>query len=76
VHRPTPALIGVRAVEFGVLGGRLDTPVYDRARLLQGHRIVGPALVQEYASTTVLPPGDMLVVDAMGNLDITIEVRP
>lgn len=73
---PDAALIGVRAVEFGVLGGRLDTPVYDRARLRQGHRIVGPALVQEYASTTVLPPGDLLVVDAMGNLDITIEVRP
>jgi N-methylhydantoinase A len=73
---PDAALIAVRAVEFGVLGGRLDTPVYDRARLRQGHRIVGPALIQEYASTTVLPPGDTLVVDAMGNLDITIEVRP
>jgi N-methylhydantoinase A len=70
------ALIAVRAVEFGVLGGRLDTPIYDRSRLQGGHRIVGPALIQEYASTTVLPPGDTLVVDAMGNLDITIEVRP
>jgi N-methylhydantoinase A len=70
------ALIGVRAVEFGVLGGRLETPVYDRARLQRGHRIVGPALIQEYASTTVLPSGDTLVVDAMGNLDITIEVNP
>jgi N-methylhydantoinase A len=37
---------------------------------------VGPALIQEYASTTVLLPGDSLVVDGMGNLDITIEVRP
>ena len=70
------ALITVRAVEFGVLGGRLETPIYDRARLRGGHRVVGPALIQEYASTTVLPPGDTLVVDAMGNLDITIEVRP
>ena len=70
------ALIGVRAVEFGVMGGRLETPLYDRARLLRGHRVVGPALIQEYASTTVLLPGDSLVVDGMGNLDITIEVRP
>ena len=68
------ALIGVRPVEFGVLGGRLDTPIYDRARLLAGHRIAGPALVQEYASTTVLPPGDQLEVDAIGNLIISIEV--
>jgi N-methylhydantoinase A len=70
------ALIGVRAVEFGVMGGRLETPLYDRARLLRGHRVVGPALIQEYASATVLLPGDSLVVDRMGNLDITIEVRP
>jgi N-methylhydantoinase A len=67
------ALIGVRPVEFGVLGGRLDTPIYDRARLLSGHRIAGPALIQEYASITVLPPGDRLVVDRLGNLDISIE---
>lgn len=69
------AMIGVRVVEFGVLGGRLDTPIYDRARLKSGHRIVGPALIQEYASITVLPPGDRLVIDRVGNLDITIEVR-
>jgi N-methylhydantoinase A len=54
----------------------LETPLYDRARLLRGHRVAGPALIQEYASTTVLLPGDSLVVDGMGNLDITIEVRP
>ena len=68
------ALISVRPVEFGVLGGCLETPIYDRARLLAGHRIAGPALVQEYASTTVLPPGDQLEVDAIGNLIISIEV--
>ncbi len=70
------ALIGVRPVEFGVMGGRLETPLYDRARLLRGHRVTGPALIQEYASTTVLLPGDVLVVDQMGNLDIKIEVHP
>lgn len=67
------ALIGVRPVEFGVLGGRLDTPIYDRAKLLSGHRIAGPALIQEYASITVLPPSDRLAVDRLGNLDISIE---
>ena len=68
------ALLGVRAVEFGVLGGRLDTPLYARDRLAAGHRIAGPALVQEYASTTVLAPGDTLGVDRFGNLDIKVDV--
>jgi N-methylhydantoinase A len=71
---PIEALIGTRAVEYGVLGGRRDTPVYDRSRLRAGHRIAGPALVQEYASVTVLSPGDDLVVDTYGNLDISVEV--
>ncbi len=67
------ALIGSRPVEFGILGGRRDAPVYHRNRLLAGHRIGGPALVCEYASTTVLAPGDRLLVDRLGNLDITVE---
>lgn len=69
---PKAALIAVRPVEFGVLGGRIDTPVYDRAKLVAGHRVTGPALIQEYASTTVLPPGDRLTVDRLGNLDIEV----
>jgi N-methylhydantoinase A len=72
---PDGALIGVRKVDFGVLGGLRETPVYDRARLAAGHAVAGPALIQEYASTTVLPPGDRLAVDALGNLDMTLEVR-
>jgi N-methylhydantoinase A len=50
----------------------VSTPVYDRNRLLAGNRISGPALIEEHASTTVLWPNDALVVDAFGNLDITI----
>jgi N-methylhydantoinase A len=69
------ALISVGRVDFGVLGGVRDTPIYDRARLATGHRITGPALIQEYASTTVLPPGDVLTVDARGNLDIAVEAN-
>ncbi len=68
------ALIGVRKIDFGFFGGRIDTPVYDRAKLQAGHRIAGPALIQEYASATFLPPGDKLTVDPMGNLDILVEV--
>jgi N-methylhydantoinase A len=52
--------------------GFLDTPTYDRAQLAANNRIDGPALIEEYASTTVVLPGDALTVDAYGNLIITV----
>ena len=72
---PAPAMIGRRAVDFGVLGGRIEAPIYARERLLAGHRITGPALVNEYASTTVLGAADRLTVDALGNLDIEVDAK-
>jgi N-methylhydantoinase A len=33
---------------------------------------MGPALIEEYASTTLLLPGDRLEIDPYGNLTITI----
>jgi N-methylhydantoinase A len=69
------ALISVRPVEFGVLGGRIDTPIYAREKLSAGDTIAGPALIQEYASTTVLAPGDTLTIDRLGNLDIKVDVQ-
>lgn len=61
-----------RSVYYREAGGFVETPVYDRTHLRAGHRIAGPALVEEHASTTVLAPGDTLVVDRFGNLDILI----
>ena len=56
--------------------GRLHaTPTYRRAELLAGNRIKGPALIEEYASTTVLMPGDAMEVDAFGNLVIAVGGR-
>ena len=72
---PSAALIGRRAVDFGALGGRIEAPIYARDRLLAGHALSGPALINEYASTTVLAAGDRLTVDAIGNLDIEVNVR-
>ena len=36
----------------------MDCPVYDRLKLKPGDKFDGPALVSEYASTTVIHPGD------------------
>jgi len=48
------------------------TPIYARSALAAGHRISGPALIEEHASTTLLLPGDRLEVDLYGNLLIKI----
>jgi len=69
---PASAANGVRKVFFSNGGGWVDTPTFQRERLLAGNAIAGPALIEEYASTTVMLPGDRLVVDAFGNLVIEV----
>jgi N-methylhydantoinase A len=64
---------GKRPVYFG---GRFHaTPTYRRAALAAGNRVRGPALIEEYASTTVLMPGDAMEVDKFGNLVIAVGGR-
>jgi len=48
--------------------GEHDTPIYDRISLKGGHRISGPAIVEEAASVTILRPDQNMRVDAYGNL--------
>ena len=46
----------------------VEAPVYRRSGLTPGFRIPGPAIVEEYTSTTVVYPTFELSVDAHGNL--------
>jgi N-methylhydantoinase A len=64
------ARTGERPVHFD--GAWRATPIYARERLRPGDRISGPALVIEYSSTTVLPPGCHLRVDGYGALVIGV----
>jgi N-methylhydantoinase A len=48
--------------------GRVDTPVFDRTMLAREQVVEGPAIVEEWTTTTVVPPGWMLRVDRLGNL--------
>jgi N-methylhydantoinase A len=48
----------------------VETAVYERAALGPGWRIDGPAIVEEFGSTTVVFPGQYLDVDAYGILII------
>jgi len=64
------ALIGTRPVYFD---DRFhETRVYDRELLRPGDTFAGPAIVSEYSSATVLPLGDVLRVDGLGNLVIEV----
>jgi len=64
------ALIGRRAVFLDA--DAVDCPVYRRESLAPGERIDGPAIIQEYASTTVLFPDDRAEVTNSGELLIHV----
>ena len=55
-----------RSVAFG--GRAFETPVYTRQSLASGSRIAGPAIVAQYDTTTVVPPGWAARVDERLNL--------
>lgn len=50
--------------------GHLHCPVVQRAEIAEGSVIVGPAIIEEYASTTMLYPGDRALVNKYGCLVI------
>jgi N-methylhydantoinase A len=64
------ALTGHRPVFFH--GEPHYTPVYNRTALVPGDSFSGPAIITEYSSATILPPGDTLRVDALDNLMIEV----
>jgi len=70
---PTKAAsLGARMVSFDNRKTPVKTPIFIREELKAGNKIVGPALIEEHASTTVVFPGDKLTVDPFGNLLIDI----
>ena len=75
-NAPQSAHAGSRDVYFSETLKHIPTPVYARSELLAHNRIVGPALIEEHASTTVVFPGDVMKVDVYGNLHIELEALP
>jgi N-methylhydantoinase A len=66
------AKTSIRQVCFNEIGW-LDTPVYNRARLGSGAKLSGPVVIEEKTSSTVVYPGQNVIVDKYGNLIITEE---
>jgi N-methylhydantoinase A len=52
----------------------VDAGVYDRAKLKAGDRIKGPAIIEQFDSTTVMLAGQVATVDDTGTLVLVDEV--
>jgi N-methylhydantoinase A len=64
------AVIGERQV---FAAGHWQTAqIFDRMKLPTGARFTGPAIVQQIDATTVIEPGAVATVDAIGNLRIAV----
>jgi N-methylhydantoinase A/oxoprolinase/acetone carboxylase beta subunit len=72
---PAAALRHEREAWFRVDGElrELPTKFYDRALLVAGNRVDGPAVINQYDTTTVIPPGLTAEIDRFGNIVIWIE---
>ncbi|WP_419164218.1 hydantoinase/oxoprolinase family protein [Candidatus Palauibacter sp.] len=57
-----------RRVFFPDAGGFVETAIYDRVRLRPGHVVVGPAVIEEVDSTTLVQSGYRAAVDDFGHL--------
>ena len=65
---PASACTGRTQVYFPQGRRRIDCPIYDRAALRAGNLVRGPAIIQQYDSTTVVEPDWQAVVDGWGTL--------
>ncbi len=63
---------GAREVYHDIEHGWLATPVYARGKLAAGTVIIGPAVIEEMSSTTLLTPGQRASVDKIGNIIIRL----
>ena len=66
---PATARKGTRQMFF--CGEFMESTVYDRALMPPGSAIQGPAMIEEYASSTPIPPHHTASIDEYRNIVIT-----
>ena len=64
-----------RRVYIGGAGGWLDAQIYHRDALEPGFNASGPAVIEEYGSTTVVWPGDRFEIGALHEIRIQCEAK-
>ena len=58
------------SARFGGAGGWLDAPIYQRDALAPGFIADGPAVIEEYGSTTVIWPNDKFEIGELREIRI------
>lgn len=53
-------------------GAYVESTVYDRAKMMPGCKIKGPAIIEEYAASTPIPPNFTASIDGFRNIIITL----
>ncbi|MFT4561882.1 MAG: N-methylhydantoinase A [Gammaproteobacteria bacterium] len=66
-----PTAYSSRAVGFLGYTDLIPTPIYRRDELSFASGLTGPAVIEQYESTTILPPGWHCRLDEFGNLILT-----
>ena len=64
-----PAARGTRQIWYG--GARHAARLYERTELAAGHAVAGPAVIEQFDTTTVVAPGFVAVTDEYGVLTLT-----
>jgi N-methylhydantoinase A len=70
-RKVSEAKTGERKVYFGKQHGVLNCQIYKRDLLEPGHRVFGPAIVEQLDTTTVIHPEQEAAVDDYRNLIVT-----
>ncbi|SVE58640.1 uncharacterized protein METZ01_LOCUS511494, partial [marine metagenome] len=56
-------------------GGTMETAVFEGEKLVPGNSVPGPAIVETADTTVVVHPGQNLLVDQFGNIELTLEAE-
>ena len=63
--------VASRPIYFPETGWSEQVPVFERTSIAEGQRVEGPAIVDEWTTTVVVPPRWNATADGLGNLIIT-----
>jgi N-methylhydantoinase A len=71
-RNPVHALKGMRPAYFSEFKGYRKCRIYERNKLSNGNIVEGPAVIEQYDSTTIVIPNQTASVDMYGNLIIKL----
>ena len=70
---PSSARVGERSACLDMTGEFVQAPIFDRDKLLAGNIIAGPAIIEEFDSTSLVLEDQVATVDNQGNVVVAID---